>query len=95
MSRGSIVATTGDGINDSPALALVDIGIVISLAKATFKKMLQNLVWATAYNVFAVPLAAGVLYKLGILLIPTAGTEFMSLSILIVAINAKILKMET
>jgi len=62
------------------------------LAKATYKKMVQNLVWATGYNAFAIPLAAGVLYSFGILLSPAAGAALMSISTVIVAINAKLLK---
>ncbi|WP_143597791.1 heavy metal translocating P-type ATPase [Thermococcus thioreducens] len=64
----------------------------IILAKATYKKMIENLAWATGYNTFAIPLAAGVLYNYGILLSPAAGALLMSLSTVIVAINAKFLK---
>ena len=70
----------------------LDVLAIIKLAKATYKKMVQNLVWATGYNAFAIPLAAGVLYNYGILLSPAAGAALMSLSTLIVAINAKLLK---
>jgi len=65
---------------------------VIALAKATYKKMIQNLWWATGYNVVAIPLAAGVLFFSGILLSPALGAAFMSLSTVIVSINAKLLK---
>jgi Cu2+-exporting ATPase len=54
--------------------------------------MEQNLAWATGYNAFAVPAAAGVLYPLGILLTPALGAFFMSLSTIIVAVNARLLK---
>jgi len=54
--------------------------------------MRQNLAWATGYNVFAIPLAAGVLYPLGIVLSPAIGAALMSLSTVIVAVNAKLLK---
>lgn len=54
--------------------------------------MIQNLIWATAYNVVALPLAAGVLYKQGILLSPAMGAVLMSLSTVIVAINAGFLR---
>ncbi len=72
----------------------LDVVAIIGLAKATYKKMVQNLAWATGYNAFAIPLAAGVLYKLGILLSPAMGAVLMSLSTVIVAINARFLKVE-
>jgi len=72
----------------------LDVFAIIGLAKATYKKMVQNLVWATGYNAFAIPLAAGALYKFGILLSPAAGAVLMSLSTVIVAINARFLKVE-
>ncbi len=72
----------------------MDVAAIIGLAKATYKKMIQNLIWATGYNSFAIPLAAGVLYKYGILLSPAMAAVLMSLSTVIVAINAKFLKVE-
>ncbi|WP_406658321.1 copper-translocating P-type ATPase [Methanolobus sp. ZRKC2] len=66
---------------------------VIMLSRKTYSKMFQNLLWATGYNAFAIPLAAGVLFGYGILLSPAAGALLMSLSTVIVAINAKTLKM--
>jgi Cu2+-exporting ATPase len=66
-----------------------DIVSIIGLSKATYKKMKENLLWATGYNVFAIPLAAGVLYPVGILLSPAIGALFMSLSTIIVALNAQ------
>jgi Cu2+-exporting ATPase len=62
------------------------------MAKSTYKKMVQNLWWATGYNVIAIPLAAGVLFSYGILLSPALGAGLMTLSTIIVAINAKLLK---
>ncbi len=70
-----------------------DVADVIKLSRKTYSKMFQNLLWATGYNTFAIPLAAGVLYNYGILLTPAAGALLMSLSTVIVAMNARLLKM--
>jgi len=72
--------------NPLDALALIE------LSRATYRKMIQNLIWATGYNAFAIPLAAGVLYQQGVLLSPAMGAVLMSLSTVIVAINARLLK---
>ncbi len=69
-----------------------DVDAVIGLGRATYRKMVQNLVWATGYNAFAIPLAAGVLYGFGILLSPAVGALLMSLSTVIVAVNARLLR---
>lgn len=69
-----------------------DVISLIKFSRATYKKMIQNLIWATGYNVIAIPLAAGVLYSEGIILSPALGAVLMSLSTIIVAINAKLLK---
>jgi len=89
-SGTDVAAETADIIlvNSNPK----DIASLILFGKATYKKMIQNLIWATGYNTFAIPLAAGVLYKAGFVLGPAVGAVFMSLSTIIVAINAQLLK---
>ena len=69
-----------------------DLPRIISLSRATYRKMLQNLWWAAGYNVLAIPLAAGVLAKWGVLLQPAVGAVLMSLSTIIVALNAQLLR---
>lgn len=71
-----------------------DVADIFELARATYRKMVQNLVWATGYNIFAIPLAAGVLAGKGIVLSPAMGALLMSLSTVVVAINARMLKMQ-
>lgn len=71
----------------------LDVANVIGLARATYRMMIENLAWATGYNVVAIPLAAGVLYKAGIVLSPAVGAVLMSASTVIVALNARSLKM--
>ncbi len=72
----------------------LDAVAIISLARATYRKMAQNLVWATGYNALAIPLAAGVLFRQGIVLSPALGAVLMSLSTIIVAVNARMLKIK-
>lgn len=69
-----------------------DVAAIVGLSKKTYAKMAQNLIWATGYNAFAIPLAAGVLIGYGILLTPAMGAVLMSASTVIVAINARLLK---
>jgi Cu2+-exporting ATPase len=69
-----------------------DIPKIVELSRATYRKMLQNLWWAAGYNIFAIPLAAGVLSAWGILLTPALGAVLMSASTVVVAINAQLLK---
>ena len=71
-----------------------DIPRIVSLSRATYRKMLQNLWWAAGYNIFAIPLAAGVLAAWGVLLTPALGAVFMSASTVIVALNAQLLRRE-
>ena len=89
-SGTDVAAETADIIlvNSNPQ----DIANLILFGKATYRKMIQNLLWATAYNVVTIPLAAGVLYSSGFVLGPAVGAVFMSLSTVIVAINAQLLK---
>ncbi|MDT0641916.1 copper-translocating P-type ATPase [Zunongwangia sp. F363] len=89
-SGTDVAAETADIIlvNSNPQ----DIANLILFGKATYNKMIQNLVWATGYNVIAIPLAAGVLYSTGFVLGPAVGAVLMSLSTIIVAINAQLLK---
>jgi P-type Cu2+ transporter len=69
-----------------------DIPRIISLSRATYRKMVQNLWWAAGYNIVAIPLAAGVMASWGVVLTPAVGAVFMSASTVIVAINAQLLK---
>ena len=69
-----------------------DVADIVGLSKKTYAKMVQNLVWATGYNTFAIPLAAGILIGYGILLTPAMGAVLMSASTVIVAVNARLLK---
>ncbi len=93
VGSGSDIAAETAGIilvNSNPK----DIVNLILFGKATYRKMVQNLMWATGYNVIALPLAAGVLYNYGILLSPAAGAALMSISTIVVAINASMLKIK-
>jgi Cu2+-exporting ATPase len=69
-----------------------DVVRALNLSRATMRKMFENLLWATGYNVVALPLAAGVLAPVGIILSPAAGAVLMSVSTIVVAINAQLLR---
>ena len=71
-----------------------DVAAIIGLARATYRKMVQNLIWATGYNVIAIPAAAGVLAYWGIVLGPAVGAALMSASTVICAVNARVLRLE-
>ncbi|MBX0288036.1 copper-translocating P-type ATPase [Halomicroarcula sp. F28] len=100
LTRADVGIAIGSGTDvaiESGDIILVennprDVVRLIKLSKASYRKMQENLVWATGYNVFALPLAAGVLAPIGILLSPAIGAVFMSLSTVIVAINARRLR---
>jgi Cu2+-exporting ATPase len=94
VGSGSDIAAETAGIvlvNSNPK----DIVNLILFGKATYRKMIQNLAWATGYNVVALPLAAGVLYNQGILLSPAIGAALMTVSTIVVAINASLLKVKS
>lgn len=100
LTRSDVGIAIGSGTDvaiESAGIILVDsdpmdILRVIKLSKATFKKMRQNLIWATSYNVIALPLAAGVLAPVGFNLPPAMGALIMSISTVVVAINAQLLR---
>jgi Cu2+-exporting ATPase len=69
-----------------------DVLRIIALSRATYRKMVQNLWWAAGYNIVAIPLAAGVLVSFGVLLSPAAGAVLMSVSTIVVAVNAQLLR---
>lgn len=73
----------------------LDVLAILNLSRATYRKMIQNLLWATGYNVVAIPLAAGALYAWGVLLTPALGAVLMSASTVIVAVNARFLRLKT
>lgn len=89
-SGTDVAAETADIVlvNSNPK----DISNLILFGQATYRKMIQNLIWATAYNAVAIPLAAGALYAWGIMISPALGAALMSLSTVIVALNAQLLK---
>lgn len=100
LTRADVGIAIGSGTDvavESAGIILVksnplDVVKIIELSRASYSKMIQNLLWATGYNVVALPLAAGVLAPWGILLSPAVGAVFMSVSTVIVAINAQTLR---
>jgi Cu2+-exporting ATPase len=96
LTRAAIGGGTDVAI-ESAGIILVqsnplDVVKIIELSRATYRKMIQNLVWASGYNVIALPLAAGVLAPSGILLSPAVGALLMSISTIVVALNAQLLR---
>ncbi len=89
-SGTDVAAETADIIlvNSDPQ----DITKLILFGKETYRKLIQNLIWATAYNALAIPLAAGILYSAGFVLGPAVGAVLMSISTVVVAVNAQLLK---
>ena len=69
-----------------------DVARIVNLSRASYRKMVQNLWWAAGYNILAIPLAAGVLAWAGVLLVPAVAAILMSVSTVIVAINAQLLR---
>jgi Cu2+-exporting ATPase len=102
LTRADVGIAIGSGTDvavESAGIILVknnplDVVKVIELSRASYRKMIQNLAWATGYNVVALPLAAGILAPVGILLAPAVGALLMSLSTVIVAVNAQLLRRE-
>jgi Cu2+-exporting ATPase len=102
LTRADIGIAIGSGTDvavESAGIILVrsnplDVVKIIALSRASYRKMIQNLAWATGYNIIALPLAAGVLAPWGILLSPAVGAVLMSVSTIIVAINAQLLRRE-
>jgi Cu2+-exporting ATPase len=100
LTRADVGIAIGSGTDvavESAGIILVrsdplDVVNVVKLSRASYRKMIQNLWWAAGYNILALPLAAGVLAPLGILLSPAVGALLMSLSTVIVAINAQLLR---
>ncbi len=100
LTRADVGIAIGSGTDvavESASIILVknnpvDIVKIFKLSQASYRKMIQNLIWASGYNIIALPLAAGVLASSGILLSPAIGALFMSLSTVIVAINAQLLR---
>jgi Cu2+-exporting ATPase len=100
LTRADLGIAIGSGTDvaiESAGIILVksnplDVVKIFDLSQASYKKMIQNLVWAAGYNVVALPLAAGVLAPFGILLSPAVGAILMSLSTVIVAVNAQLLR---
>jgi Cu2+-exporting ATPase len=100
LTRADVGIAIGSGTDvaiESAGIILVksnplDVVKIFSLSRASYRKMTENLAWAAGYNVFAIPLAAGVLAPVGIVLSPAVGALLMSISTVIVAINAQLLR---
>jgi len=100
LTRADVGIAIGSGTDvaiESAGIILIksnplDVVKIFSLSRASYRKMIENLLWATGYNIVALPLAAGILAPIGILLSPAVGAVLMSLSTVIVAINAQLMR---
>jgi P-type Cu2+ transporter len=100
LTRADVGIAIGSGTDvaiESAGIILVqsnplDVVKIFELSRGTYRKMIQNLLWATGYNIVALPLAAGILAPIGIILSPAVGAVLMALSTIVVAINAQFLR---
>jgi Cu2+-exporting ATPase len=100
LTRADVGIVIGSGTDvavESAGIVLVhsnplDVVQIVELSRASYRKMIENLIWATGYNAVALPLAAGILAPWGFVLSPAIGSLFMSLSTVMVAINAQLLR---
>jgi Cu2+-exporting ATPase len=100
LTRADVGIAIGSGTDvaiESAGIILVknnplDVVKILGLSRASYRKMIENLLWATGYNIIALPLAAGLLAPVGLVLSPAVGAVLMSLSTIVVALNAQLLR---